>query len=164
MADLRDLKAADVTEIRRRLLRHFHGRNAFEIDDGIQMALYYLLRSCAGEPNDVRGLLYVSAMHKTLTLLRGRRRRERVKEKIAPQIDVLVTSTRAPEDELIEAERQAEIVRAIKSLPRKQRCTLKLRYFQGKSRAETARIMGLSKHTVKEYRKRTLLRLREQLA
>ncbi|MCW2614240.1 MAG: polymerase, sigma-24 subunit, subfamily [Frankiales bacterium] len=50
---------------------------------------------------------------------------------------------------------------ALSSLPRRQRATVVLRYYEDLSEAETARVMGVSVGTVKSTTSRALVRLRD---
>jgi RNA polymerase sigma-70 factor (ECF subfamily) len=61
------------------------------------------------------------------------------------------------------AEHRYELMRAVGALPRRQRATLVLRYFEDLSEAQTAAILGCSLGTVKSTTARALERLRHEL-
>ncbi len=59
---------------------------------------------------------------------------------------------------------RAELLAALRKLPRKMRAVLVLRYWEDLSEAETAALLGCSVGSVKAQASRGLARLREHLA
>lgn len=86
--------------------------------------------------------------------LRGRRKEQPLSTAPDP-----VVSDRSDEHS-----RRDELVRAISSLPSRQRAVVVLRFLQDLPEAETAAVLGCSVGTVKSQTSRALTRLRELLA
>jgi RNA polymerase sigma-70 factor (sigma-E family) len=64
---------------------------------------------------------------------------------------------------VVDRERDADLLAAVRVLPRRQREVIALRYLEELSTAETADVLGCSEGSVKAYLSRGLARLRDQL-
>jgi RNA polymerase sigma-70 factor (ECF subfamily) len=78
-------------------------------------------------------------------------------------IDLLPSSTATPSEELSRKEALEEIIRAIGSLPVKEKLIMKLNILQGKNYGEVAGILRLPEGTVASYVKRAKERMRKIL-
>jgi RNA polymerase sigma factor (sigma-70 family) len=69
----------------------------------------------------------------------------------------------SPEASVLAAERQAELLGALRTLREEDRLVIGYRYFLGLSEAETAATLGCAQGTVKSRLSRALARLREKM-
>lgn len=69
----------------------------------------------------------------------------------------------SPEAALVAAERHDELLRALEGLREEERVAIACRYFLDLSEAETARVLGCRRGTVKSRLSRALARLREEV-
>ncbi len=74
------------------------------------------------------------------------------------------TMAESPQEEVIRAEREAQVRRAIQMLPERQRLAIILRRFQGLSQEEAAEVMGTSAEAIEGLLTRAKARLRLALA
>ena len=94
-----------------------------------------------------------------LNLARSSLRRRLVAARYAP----LVHRRDRVDDDTIAAVDRATVISAMRSLPRRQREAVALRYYADLTEAQTADLMGVSTGAVKSYTSRGLGRLAEQL-
>lgn len=86
-------------------------------------------------------------------LARSRFRRLRVARRYVPERAGLVASA---EDGLVLSEERRAVIDAVRSLPRRQRECVVLRYYGGLGEAETAHAMGVSVNSAKTHLRRAL--------
>jgi RNA polymerase sigma factor, sigma-70 family len=123
------------------------------------------LEKCGALPAD-REIHHLAANHHTQSRFNEARRRKRHPGDLldvheGEEALALVDSAgRIPDEQLLEAELQREIDRAILALPEKQRMALVLRRYEDKSYEEIGEVLGLSIAAVKSllFRARTELR------
>lgn len=66
-------------------------------------------------------------------------------------------------DNVVSSETRIDVQRALATLPRMQRAVLTLRYFEDRSVAEVAEILGIPQNTVKTHARRACLALRDRV-
>jgi RNA polymerase sigma-70 factor (ECF subfamily) len=107
-----------------------------------------------------------------LDRLKARRRRERW---IAPPVldasgaernpaDYLPSRSQGPEEYALSRERRRQLLRALSSLPERQRMVFMLSHFEGRSSREVSQATGLNESTVRVHLFRAIRRLRGLLA
>lgn len=131
------------------------GQNEAEAEDLLQLALERAYRhwgrvSRAGEPER-----YVRAILANASADRWRRAARRAERPL-----LAVVTGPAVADRTAEVENRDYLVRALATLPPRQRAVLVLRYFDDLSEIETARMLGCTVGTVKAHAARGLARLR----
>lgn len=94
-----------------------------------------------------------------LNLARSSLRRRLVASKYAP----LVHRSERVDDRVVEVVDRTAIIRAMRTLPRRMREAVALRYYADLTEAQAADVMGVSVGAVKSYTSRGLERLAEQL-
>lgn len=94
-----------------------------------------------------------------VNLARSTLRRRLVAAKHAP----MVHHRDRVDDTVVQIVDRAAIVQALRTLPRRMREAVALRYYADLSEAQTAAVMGVSTGAVKSYTSRGLQRLAEQL-
>ena len=155
------------------------GREAFQAYVGARSTA--LLRTAyllTGDRTDAEDLLQ-TALAKTWLAWDGIREREAVDGYVRTvmintrtslwrrrRVDEYVTDD-LPErsgsrDATADSDLHAALWQALATLPRKQRATVVLRYYEDLSEDETARVLGVSTGTVKSTTSRALAKLREQ--
>lgn len=95
-----------------------------------------------------------------LNLSRSRMRHRQVVERHKP---TSVPEPTSPADAAVLREDQREVLDALRSLPRRQRECLALRYYQDLSEAEIAETLGISKGSVKSHSSRGMAALTKKL-
>ena len=103
------------------------------------------------------GLAYLRTT--VLNLARSSLRRRLVATKYAP----LVHHADRIDDSVVQVVDRTAIVRAMRTLPRRMREAVALRYYADLSEAQAAEVMGVSAGAVKSYTSRGLERLGEKL-
>lgn len=103
------------------------------------------------------GLAYLRTT--VLNLARSSLRRRLVATKYAP----LVHGRDRIDDDVVQVVDRTAIMRAMRTLPRRMREAVALRYYADLSEAQAAELMGVSSGAVKSYTSRGLERLAEQL-
>jgi RNA polymerase sigma-70 factor (sigma-E family) len=103
------------------------------------------------------GLSYLRTT--VLNLARSSLRRRLVASKYAP----LVHRSDRIDDGVVQVVDRTAIIRAMRTLPRRMREAVALRYYADLTEAQTAEVMGVSQGAVKSYTSRGLERLAEQL-
>jgi len=103
------------------------------------------------------GLAYLRAT--VLNLARSAMRRRLIASRYAP----LLHGSDRVDDDAIKTVERAAVVAAIRTLPRRMREAVALRYYADLTEAQTADVMGVSVGAVKSYTSRGLERLAEQL-
>jgi RNA polymerase sigma-70 factor (sigma-E family) len=103
------------------------------------------------------GLSYLRTT--VLNLARSSLRRRLVAKKYAP----VVHRPDRVDDEVIQIVDRTAIIRAMRTLPRRMREAVALRYYADLTEAQAADVMGVSLGAVKSYTSRGLERLAEQL-
>jgi RNA polymerase sigma factor (sigma-70 family) len=135
-----------------------------ESDDVVQEAFVkafrHLSRFRAGEPFGPWLLRIVS--NETRNLTRARRRRAALALR-AGAARSEATATGGAVDEVLAAERRAQLVAAVNALPGREREVVVCRYFLDLSEAETAQVLGWPLGSVKSRTSRALNRLRGRL-
>jgi RNA polymerase sigma-70 factor (sigma-E family) len=127
-------------------------------EDVVQDAFTALHRRLPRLGPDVRLLPYVRA-----SVLNGCRmvlRRRKLASRFRPEPEPAVWSAEAA---VLLSEDRREVFAALRTLPRRQREALALRYFLDLSEAETAEVMGVSRGTVKSTTSRALAALAGKL-
>ncbi|MCO6009923.1 sigma-70 family RNA polymerase sigma factor [Actinoallomurus purpureus] len=127
-------------------------------EDVVQDAFTALHRRLPRLGADVRLLAYVRA-----SVLNGCRmvlRRRRLAGRFRPEPDLAVWSAEAS---VLLSEDRREVFDALRTLPRRQREALALRYYLDLSEAETAEVMRVSRGTVKSTTSRALAALARKL-
>ena len=162
-----DLDAYSVLVARYTLRAH---RAAFllgageEADDVVQEAFVkafrHLSRFRAGESFGPWLLRIVT--NETRNLARSRRRRAALAVRLGTA-ESADTAADAPVDEVLAAERRAQLLAAVRALPARERQVLVCRYFLDLSEAETAQVLAWPLGSVKSRTWRALNRLRAQL-
>jgi RNA polymerase sigma factor (sigma-70 family) len=136
-----------------------------ESDDVVQEAFVkafrHLSRFRAGESFGPWLLRIVT--NETRNLARSRRRRAALAVRLGAA-ESADTAADAPVDEVLAAERRAQLVAAVRALPDRERQVLVCRYFLDLSEAETAQVLAWPLGSVKSRTWRALNRLRVQLA
>ncbi len=132
-----------------------------EADDVVQEAFVkafrHLRRFRIGEPFGPWLLRIVS--NETKNLIRSRQRRAALWVRVsAGQADLEAGAD--PVDDVLAGERRVELLDAINALPERERRVLTCRYFLDLSEAETARVLGWPRGSVKSRTFRALRRLR----
>jgi len=120
------------------------------------MALHkrqHLLRS----PEAAAGYLRTSVINGCRSALRRRRVRRR-----HPEAELLPAGS-AVDDQLLAAEEHGRVLAAVRTLPRRQREVLVLRYWSDLSEADIAATLGVAVGTVKSNASRGLARLEKLL-
>ncbi|HEV2375347.1 MAG TPA: RNA polymerase sigma factor [Streptosporangiaceae bacterium] len=135
-----------------------------ESDDVVQEAFVkafrHLSRFRAGEPFGPWLLRIVT--NETRNLARSRRRRAALAVRLGIA-ESAGTAADAPVDEVLAAERRAQLLAAVRALPDRERQVLVCRYFLDLSEAETAQVLAWPLGSVKSRTWRALNRLRGQL-
>jgi RNA polymerase sigma factor (sigma-70 family) len=135
-----------------------------ETDDVVQeafvKAFQHLVRFRVGEPFGPWLLRIVANETKNLT--RSRRRRAALALRM-PRTEAGDMASPGPVDDVLAAERRAQLVAAVDALPDKERQVLTCRYFLDLSEAETAQVLGWPRGSVKSRTSRALSRLRGHL-
>jgi RNA polymerase sigma-70 factor (sigma-E family) len=131
------------------------GRDRAEAEDLLQMTLERAYRhwtriSRSGQPERYVRRVLINASND-----RWRRLRRRPERPLRAEAD------HAAGDQMSETDDRDFLLRALATLPRKQRAVLVLRYFEDLSEAETADLLGCGIGTVKSHASRGLARLRE---
>lgn len=78
--------------------------------------------------------------------------------------EIVAASTQSPEQQIVEAEQDLLLHRAVTSLPERTQQVMVLHYLQGTSQAEIAQRLGVSEALVSKEKMRGLALLREALA
>ena len=143
--------AAAVLALARRLLPRGDGA-----EDVLQETFLAAARSAAGfASGSARPWLLTIAAHRVRDVLRsGRRRRAREERAARPE----TTDAAAPD-----AAADPALAAALGALPPSWRAAVELRFDQGLTHAETARVLGVPLRTAKDWTRRGLDRLRERL-
>jgi RNA polymerase sigma-70 factor (ECF subfamily) len=132
-----------------------------EADDVVQEAFVkafrHLSRFREGEPFAPWLLRIVT--NETRNLIRSRRRHAALALRLSTG-EPDGTAARGPVDEVLAAERRARLVRAVNTLPDRERQVLVCRYFLDLSEAETAQVLAWPLGSVKSRTSRALNRLR----
>lgn len=123
-------------------------------EDLLQQALERLARNWSRVHGDPEG--YVRRILVNLATDRWRARGRRVGEVLGLRHDAPVRH-----DDHARVEQQYDLVRALRTLPPRQRTVLVLRYFVDLPEGEVAELLGCSVGTVKSTTSRALARLRE---
>src|SRR5262249_57660330 len=135
-----------------------------EADDVVQEAFVkafrHLSRFRAGESFGPWLLRIVT--NETRNLARSRRRRAALAVRLGTA-ESADTAADAPVDEVLAAERRAQLLAAVRALPAPERQVLVCRYFLDLSEAETAQVLAWPLGSVKSRTWRALNRLRAQL-
>lgn len=128
-------------------------------EDAVQDAFtaLYRRRTPLRDPNAALGYLRVSVVNGCRSMLRRRRTRRSHRAPVEP-----VTSP-AADSALLLNEDNRLVLEAVRSLPRRQREVLLLRYWSDFSEADIARTLGVSAGTVKSAASRGLDRLEKLL-
>jgi RNA polymerase sigma factor (sigma-70 family) len=100
--------------------------------------------------------------NETRNLTRSRRRRAALAVRLGTA-EAADAAADGPVDELLAAERRAQLVAAVNALPDRERQVLVCRYFLDLSEAETAQVLAWPLGSVKSRTWRALNRLRGQL-
>jgi RNA polymerase sigma-70 factor (ECF subfamily) len=77
-----------------------------------------------------------------------------------PRVEAAPTTALNPEESLLEAERRRELMKAIDTLPGRQRTVLLLCHIEGQSPREVGEITGLNESTVRVHLFRAMRKLR----
>ena len=101
--------------------------------------------------------------NETRNLTRSRRRREALALRLGTA-ELEGTAAGSPADEVLAAERRAQLVAAVSALPDRERQVVVCRYFLDLSEAETAQVLAWPLGSVKSRKARALNRLRGLLA
>ncbi len=130
--------------------------NPADGEDLLQAALERLLRNWRHVDTDPEGYL-----RRTLYNLAadGWRRRGRWSGRLAEFR--LQSRTKAASEDVAVVDMRDELVRLLQQLPPRQRAVIVLRYWEQRTEAETAALLGCSEGTVKSASARGLRRLRE---
>jgi len=134
---------------------------AEEADDVVQEAFVKAFRHLSGFRTDEAfgpWLLRI-VVNETRNLTRSRRRRAALALRVGT-VDPGAVAADAPVNEVLAAERRAQLVAAVNALPDKERRVLMCRYFLELSEAETARVLAWPLGSVKSRTSRALNRLR----
>jgi RNA polymerase sigma-70 factor (sigma-E family) len=125
-------------------------------EDLLQAALERLLRNWRRVETDPEAYLWRTLYHLAAD---GWRRRVRWKARLA---EVRAQARRETDGEEVAAvDERDELVRLLRQLPPRQRAVIVLRYWEQRTEAETAALLGCSDGTVKSAASRGLQRLRE---
>ena len=122
-------------------------------EDLLQTALERLARSWRRIDGDPEG--YARRILANLATDRWRQRGRRVREVSDAEYD-----RASPGDPVAAVEQRHDPVRALQTLPPRQRAVLVLRYFDDQSEAQVAAALGISVGTVKSTSSKALARLR----
>jgi RNA polymerase sigma-70 factor (sigma-E family) len=125
-------------------------------EDLLQAALERLLRSWRRIESDPEGYLWRTLYHLAAD---GWRRRGRWLRRL-PVLRAQV-GTEAGDGDIAVVDVRDELVRLLRQLPPRQRAVIVLRYWEQRTEAETAALLGCSEGTVKSAASRGLRRLRE---
>lgn len=127
-------------------------------EDVVQDAFSGLVKAWPRLPDDgaVRAYLRTSVVNRSRSALSRRRRARSLRPLAEP-------APSGVEDSLILADEHREVLRALASLPRRQREVLVLRYWSELSEADVSQALGVSKGTVKSTASRGLGALRAVL-
>lgn len=125
-------------------------------EDLLQAALERLLRNWRRIETDAEGYLWRTLYHLAAD---GWRRRERWRARL-PEFRAQVRARTGVEDVAVVDVRD-ELVRLLRQLPPRQRAVIVLRYWEQRTEAETAALLGCSEGSVKSAAARGLWRLRE---
>jgi RNA polymerase sigma-70 factor (sigma-E family) len=129
-------------------------------EDLLQAALERLLRNWRRVESDPEAYLWRTLYHLAAD---GWRRRERWRARVAEfrTQALAVTSGETGGDDVAVVDLRDELVRLLHQLPPRQRAVIVLRYWEQRTEAETATLLGCSQGTVKSAAARGLRRLRE---
>jgi RNA polymerase sigma-70 factor (sigma-E family) len=125
-------------------------------EDLLQAALERLLRNWRRVESDPEAYLWRTLYHLAAD---GWRRRGRWKARIAEFRTQALAETGG--DDVAVVDLRDELVRLLHQLPPRQRAVIVLRYWEQRTEAETAALLGCSEGTVKSAAARGLRRLRE---
>lgn len=103
------------------------------------------------------GYLRTSVVNGSRSMLRHRGVEERYRQPGPPE-------PAGPEERAVQADQDATVLAALRSLPRRQQEVLVLRYYADLSEEEIARTLGLSRGAVKSHAHRGIAALRAALA
>jgi RNA polymerase sigma factor (sigma-70 family) len=103
-------------------------------------------------------------VNETKNLHRSRRRRDGMVLRLGAVTAAVNGGSPEPEPLAVERERDAELLAAVRALPEKDQRVLTCRYFLDLSEAETARVLGWPRGSVKSRTARALARLRGALS
>lgn len=133
--------------LHRHLLRMLHA--AADVDDVLQNTLVKVHRNVAGFRGDSKlsTWLYRIATNEALTWLRSRRRRERRFTAEAPE--TMSARSLAADDFFDGDAAQAQLLKALQTLPPRQRAVFSFRYFDDLPYREIAGITGTSEGALK---------------
>ena len=109
------------------------------------------------------GYLRTSVVNGARSRLRRRLVARRHLAERSPHLTELEQTTHGADHEVLVAAQHAEMIDALRDLPRRQREVLCLRYWCGLSEAEIAETLGISKGTVKSTASRGLDALEQKL-
>jgi RNA polymerase sigma-70 factor (sigma-E family) len=127
-------------------------------EDLLQAALERVLRNWRGVESDPEGYLWRTMYHLAAD---GWRRRGRWRARLA-EVRAQAPSQAGDDAGLVDL--RDELVRLLLQLPPRQRAVIVLRYWEQRTEAETAALLGCSEGTVKSAAARGLRRLREVAA
>jgi RNA polymerase sigma-70 factor (sigma-E family) len=125
-------------------------------EDLLQAALERLLRNWRRVESDPEAYLWRTLYHLAAD---GWRRRGRWRARVAEFRSQALAET--TDDDVAVVDLRDELVRLLHQLPPRQRAVVVLRYWEQRSEAETAVLLGCSEGTVKSAAARGLRRLRE---
>lgn len=103
------------------------------------------------------GWLFISSYNRAINFLKKKNR-----ERLASQL-VAELFTESSQEETIKEMRMQELEKAIENLPQQKQRVFQMCKVQGLSYAETASILQISKHTVKEHVSGAMIIIRDQL-
>lgn len=127
-------------------------------EDLLQAALERVLRKPRHVHDDVEGYLRRVLYNLAAD---GWRRRGTWKQKLLPILRAEAPGATATPDPVHEVDLRDELVRLLGQLPPRQRAVIVLRYWEQRSEAETAALLGCTEGTVKSAASRGLQHLRE---
>lgn len=110
-----------------------------------------------GDPDAAAGYLRASVVNGVRSALRHRVVEDRHRPVPPP-------APAGPEEQAVRAAEDAEVLRALRTLPRRQQEVLVLRYYADLSETEIAEALGVSRGAVKSHAHRGIAALRAQLA
>lgn len=133
--------------LHRHLLRMLHA--AADVDDVLQNTLVKVYRNVAGFRGESKlsTWLYRIATNEALTWLRSRKRREKRFTNEAPE--TMANRSLTADDYFDGDAAQAQLQKALKTLPPKQRAVFSFRYFDDLPYREIAEITGTSEGALK---------------
>lgn len=139
-------------------------RSHQEAEDVTQEALVKAYRALPRfrEGSPFRPWLLRIVRNEGLNRVRGRSRREALELRIAAD-PVSGDAAPSPETVVTDAEESAALLGHVDGLPQRFRSVIELRYLLGLSEADTAKVLGIPRGTVKSRTARALERLRRSV-